>query len=267
MSSKIKIIGFLLALLLGVVGKSNAQNLFEKYEERSYAETLDLPLLKLVCKKLKIPVSNVRMDKSHSIEVSPKVVFYAIQYIYKTTEENKLFTTKYLLVDKSKGEVIQHFNDKLDYLVKGAVQAYSNNIIKGKIQLSLNDNGIGIVKEVYSRSSVSLFCIHYYSILKVSDTGISLVLDNYPIYKSNGEKGMWSKNIEQETLEVSISLLKSKTNGLSDLKVNKTFQLIKKIDGKPQKGHGAKKLESTTLKFNGTKYEFVEDNELRFLDW
>ncbi|MAD97109.1 MAG: hypothetical protein CMB99_07280 [Flavobacteriaceae bacterium] len=267
MIRKNKIASFLCILLLGIAQKSYGQTLFEKYGERSYVETIDLPMLKIISGKLQIPFSNINLKNSQSIEVSPDLVFFTIQYMYKTTVEGKFFTSKYILVNKKDEKIIQHFNDKNDYGENDAVQVYSSNILMNKIQIGPNDIGIGVIAEEYVKSRVTLFSRELFSIIKVSEKGLSMILENYPISKSSGEQGIDYQTFEQETLETQISTLKSTTNGFFDLQIQKTFRYESKLEGKPEKGHGSEKQEMVTLKFNGQFYEFTEDNRFRFLGW
>lgn len=66
--------------------------------------------------------------------------------------------------------------------------------------------------------------------------------------------------------------MESKTNGLFDLFVTKTFTYENVIEENPKENIKAKKIvknktETEKLIFNGKKYDFQKEKTLRFLKW
>lgn len=239
---------------------SFSQKIFEENGNRKYSDTLNIELLHNVCDNLGIKFSNVLINKSQSISFSSDKTFYALQYIIKNTEDENLYTTKYLFVENSDGQVIDHIDDKDSYFLEEAVQPSPSYILKNKIKLSNDIIGVGIITEESVRSCATLYSQQKISIISLSNNKIMTLLDGYPIRRTQGESNC-SGNYEVEILEKSIDLMKSKTNGLFNLLVTKIFtyeNVVESNEDKKIKGQKIvnSKTETERLIFNGTSYDF-----------
>lgn len=247
------------------------QKIFEELGNREYSDTLNTELLQKVCDNLDIKYSNIFIEKSHSISFNSNITFFALQYVIDQTKNGKLYTTKYAFVHNSDFQIIDQIDDSESYYDKEAVQISPSYILKNKIKFNNDVIGIGIITEESTQSCATLYSQQEISIISLFNSKIRNLLDSFPIRKTQGESNCFG-NYEIEILEKSIDIMESKTNGLFDLFVTKTFTYENVIEENPKENIKAKKIvknktETEKLIFNGKKYDFQKEKTLRFLKW
>jgi len=229
-----------LKLIIFISFNSYSQKIFEEIGNREYSDTLNIELLQKVCDNLGIKYSNIFIEKSHSISFNSDITFFALQYVFDQTKNGNLYTTKYVFVHNSDFQIIDQIDDSESYYDEEAVQISPSYILKNKIKFNDDIIGIGIITEESAQSCATLYSQQEISIISLSNSKIWNLLDRFPIRKTQGESNCFG-NYEIEILEKSIDLMESKTNGLFDLFVTKTFTYENVIEKNPKENIKKKK--------------------------
>ena len=250
-----------------------SQTLINKFGEREYSDKLEHELLIKVCKNLKIKYSDVNTGKSSSIKYNKKATFFVITYLKEKKADGNYFSTKYLFANSLNGEIIGEINDEnLKYMDDEAMQPSKTYIFKKKITLNDKTYGIGLMTEFSSPSSMSLYSKQIFTIVRLNKGKLNRLLYEYPIRKTQGEYNNANRNLEMETLEVTIKSSMNKTNGYFDLLIEKNFSYELSteedlINNVKKQNVTKNKTEFQKLIYNGVNYNFEKDENLRFLKW
>lgn len=245
-----------------------SQKIFKDYGERETVETLDITLLKLVSKNSEFLFENIYLDKSFSKKYNESITFFSIRYITKKFELENYYTTTFLFVNNS-GEILGELkNNDLSYSNVEAGQPYPTKILKNNIPINETINGIGIITEFSSPSRITLYSEELFSIITFDNNSIKVVLENYPIRKTQGDSNGWG-NYKIEIIESLIFIEKEKSYNFNNLKVVKNFTFednLEKDSSKNIEGFNKKKefKEIEVIKYDRNKYNFKKI-EYKFL--
>ena len=237
-----------------------SQQIINEYGERETVEVLDTKLLKLICENSKFKYENIYLNKSFSKKHNEKFTFFSLRYITERTELENYYTTTFLLVNKS-GKILSELKNKdLNYSDNEAGQPYPTKILKKSIPLNETLNGIAVITEFYSPSRVALYSEELFSIIKFDNNSMKVILENYPIRKTQGDSNGWG-NFKIEIIESLIFIEKEKSNNFYNLKITQNFNFEKNIEEDSSKSIKAlnRKKEAKQIefiKYNGEKYDF-----------
>ena len=245
-----------------------SQKVFKEYGERETVEILDTELLKLMCENSQFKYENIYLDKSFSKKHNEKFTFFSLRYISERTELENYYATTFLLVNKS-GKILSELkNNDLNYSDNEAGQPYPTKILKKSIPLNETLNGIAVITEFSSPSRITLYSEELFSIIKFDNNSMKLILENYPIRKTQGESNGWG-NFEIEIIESLFFIEKEKSNNYYNLKIIQNFEFEENIEKDSSKSiealnrkKEAKEIE--IIKYNGEKYDFKKF-EYKFL--
>jgi len=245
-----------------------SQKVFKEYGERETVEILDTELLKLMCENSQFKYENIYLDKSFSKKQNEKFTFFSLRYITERNELESFYATTFLLVNKS-GKILSELkNIDLNYSDNEAGQPYPTKILKKSIPLNETLNGIAVITEFSSPSRISLYSEELFSIIKFDNNSMKVILENYPIRKTQGESNGWG-NFEIEIIESLFFIEKEKSNNFYNLKIIQNFEFEENIEKDSSKSiealnrkKEAKEIE--IIKYNGEKYDFKKI-EYKFL--
>lgn len=247
------------------------------YEINSdYSEEMDFDLLAKVAMNLKIIYENIKIDDCSSINYSNKISFFVITYLPEAATANdedsgNYYTRIYVFVNKKDGGIIAKEIDKnLSYYDDEVAKPGKTEIFKKLIHLNETTKAIALSTEFDSGSQITLWSAKKLTIVTLDNKIINKILYEYPIRKTQGDSN-GGGSFKMEVLETTIIVSKTKTNGLFDLNVTKTFSYEKEVEEDLEKGIKGSvapikyKKEVEKISFNGTKYFFKTDENYRFL--
>ena len=258
--------------------KAVVKTIFENSENIIESKELDLTLLSKVAQNLKINYSDIKIDETSSVSYDNKSSFFVICIIRKSNGELKseeedmgdYFERKYVFADKTNGKIIAEETDNnLSFYDTEGVRFSKTSILKDPIQLNESTTGIAFFTESAASSRVVLYSEQIFSIITLVDGKIKKILYEYPIRLTNGDSN-GSGTFQVETLETSLRISDTKTNGFYDLLISKnfTYEESKEEDlekGIVEKSNIKSKKESQVIKFDGKIYAFDKDDRHRFL--
>ena len=259
---------FLIIIIILNINLIYSQQVFKEYGERETIAILDTELLKLVCKNSQFKYENIYLNESFSKKYNEKFIFFSLRYSTKKTEIENYYTTTFLIVNKSGIILSELKNNDLSYSDYEAGQPYPTKILKESISLNETLNGIAVITEFSSPSRITLYSEELFSIIKFDNNSMKVILENYPIRKTQGESNGWG-NFEIEIIESLFFLEKEKSNNFYNLKVKQNFEFEENIEKDSSKSIEAlnKKKEAKEIeiiKYNGEKYDFKKI-EYKFL--
>jgi len=259
---------FLILILILNINLIFSQQVFNEYGERETVEILDTELLRLVCKNSQFKYENIYLNESFSKKYNKKFTFFSLKYITNKTELENYYTTTFLLVNKNGIILSQLKNKNLSYSDNEAGQPNPTKILKKNIFLNETLNGIAVITEFSSPSRIALYSEELFSIIRFKNNTMKVILENYPIRKTQGESNGWG-NFEIEIIESIFFIEKEKSNNLYNLKVIQNFEFEENIEKDSSKNIKAsnKKKEAKMIeiiKYNGEKYDFKQI-EYKFL--
>ncbi|MFC6860376.1 hypothetical protein, partial [Zunongwangia atlantica] len=258
----------LIIILILNINLIYSQQVFKEYGERETVDILDSELLRLVCENSQFKYEDIYLNESFSKKYNEKFTFFSLRYITNKTELENFYTTIFLLVNKNGIILSELKNNDLIYSDNEAVQPYPTKILKKNIFLNENLNGIAVITKFSSPSRISLYSEELFSIIKIENNSMKVILENYPIRKTQGESN-GSGNFEIEIIESLFFLEKEKSNNLYNLKVLQNFEFeenIEKDSSRNIKASNKKKeaKENEIITYNGEKYDFKQV-EYKFL--
>jgi hypothetical protein len=237
-----------------------SQQVFKDYGERETIEILDTELLKLVSKNFEFPYENIYLNKSFSKKHTDNITFFSIRYITEKFEQENYYTTVFLFVNKN-GKILGSLENKdLIYSDDEAGQPYPTKILKNDIPINENIKGIGILTEFSSPSRINLYSEELFSIIVFNNNSVNVVLENYPIRKTNGDSN-GRGDFKIEIIESLIFIEKEKSNNFFDLKIIQKFNFEENIEKDSSKNidainHKKEEKKIEIIKFNNGKYNF-----------
>lgn len=259
---------FLVIIVILNISVVYSQQIFKKYAERETVDILDTKLLKLICKNSQFKYEDIYLNKSFSKKHNEKFTFFSLRHITERTKLENYYTTTFLLVNKSGKILSEYKNNDLNYSDNEAGQPYPTKILKKSVPLNKTLNGIAIVTEFSSPSRITFYSEVLFSIIKLDNNSIKVILENYPIRKTQGESNGW-ENFEIEIIESLFFTEKEKSNNFYDLKIVQNFDFEKNVEKNSSKNiktlnRKKEAKEIQIIKFNGEKYDFKKI-EFKFL--
>jgi len=252
---------------------------FKNLDDIKDSEELNLNLLSKVASNLKIKYSNIKIDKTSSINYDDKTAFFVLMTVeHKKSKKSDEFEDlgnylqrKYLFVNREDGSIIaEEFDDNLGYYDNEAIRFSKSHILKDLVYLNESTPAIAFYTEASASSRIVLYSEQKFTLVTLADKEIKKVLYEYPIRMTNGDSN-GGGTYQIETLETGMSFGDHKTNGFYDLIVTKNFSYeeAEEADSEkalPEEINLKTKKESEKLKFNGREYAFHRDERHRFLE-
>lgn len=252
---------------------------FKNLDDIKDSEELNLNLLSKVASNLKIKYSNIKIDKTSSINYDDKTAFFVLTTVeHKKNKKSDEFEDlgnylqrKYLFVNREDGSIIaEEFDDNLGYYDNEAIRFSKSHILKDLVYLNESTPAIAFYTEASASSRIVLYSEQKFTLVTLADKEIKKVLYEYPIRMTNGDSN-GGGTYQIETLETGISFGDHKTNGFYDLIVTKNFSYEEAVEDDSEKALPEEinlktKKESEKLKFNGREYAFHRDERHRFLE-
>lgn len=252
---------------------------FKNLDDIKDSEELNLNLLSKVASNLKIKYSNIKIDKTSSINYDDKTAFFVLTTVeHKKNKKSDEFEDlgnylqrKYLFVNREDGSIIaEEFDDNLGYYDNEAIRFSKSHILKDLVYLNESTPAIAFYTEASASSRIVLYSEQKFTLVTLADKEIKKVLYEYPIRMTNGDSN-GGGTYQIETLETGMSFGDHKTNGFYDLIVTKNFSYEEAVEADSEKALAEEinlktKKESEKLKFNGREYAFHRDERHRFLE-
>ncbi|BDU24007.1 hypothetical protein [Flavobacterium sp. GSB-24] len=252
---------------------------FKNLDDIKDSEELNLNLLSKVASNLKIKYSNIKIDKTSSINYDDKTAFFVLTTVeHKKNKKSDEFEDlgnylqrKYLFVNREDGSIIaEEFDDNLGYYDNEAIRFSKSHILKDLVYLNESTPAIAFYTEANASSRIVLYSEQKFTLVTLADKEIKKVLYEYPIRMTNGDSN-GGGTYQIETLETGMSFGDHKTNGFYDLIVTKNFSYEEAVEADSEKALAEEinlktKKESEKLKFNGREYAFHRDERHRFLE-
>ncbi|KRD62741.1 hypothetical protein ASE40_02835 [Flavobacterium sp. Root935] len=252
---------------------------FKNLDDIKDSEELNLNLLSKVASNLKIKYSNIKIDKTSSINYDDKTAFFVLTTVeHKKNKKSDEFEDlgnylqrKYLFVNREDGSIIaEEFDDNLGYYDNEAIRFSKSHILKDLVYLNESTPAIAFYTEASASSRIVLYSEQKFTLVTLADKEIKKVLYEYPIRMTNGDSN-GGGTYQIETLETGMSFGDHKTNGFYDLIVTKNFSYEEAVEADSEKALPEEinlktKKESEKLKFNGREYAFHRDERHRFLE-